>query len=117
MNLVDIASDLLLINKDLRFRLKNSRNIDDFELYDFTQVWGSTALGFGGIGGQAMTAARTYVFVPASCDENCFVYFGSKYAYDVPYSNEIMIDISKQNIESVYRKGKYLIQNEILMGV
>jgi hypothetical protein len=35
----------------------------DSEMYCFPQVWGSTALGFGGIGGQAITSALTTVFL------------------------------------------------------
>ena len=33
----------------------------DLDMYMFPQTWGSTALGFGGIGGQTITTAQTVV--------------------------------------------------------
>ena len=104
------ARELLTIEDDLPARLDYSKErpkIDDFELYTFEQVWGSTALGFGGIGGQAITSARTYVLVPQSCNQNCFVYFAGRFAYAVPYSREFMDDVLTGRVEPVYRKGKY----------
>lgn len=50
----------------------------------FPQTWGSTALGFGGIGGQAITNAYTTI---VECDHTGYraVYFGGgKLAYLVP---------------------------------
>jgi hypothetical protein len=47
----------------------------------FTQMWGSTALGFGGIGGQAMTEA--YTVVVQGPDGTCAVYWDGKWAYNV----------------------------------
>lgn len=49
----------------------------------FPQTWGSTSLGFGGIGGQAFTDAYTVVI---SCVRTgaCAVYFGGRFAYMVP---------------------------------
>lgn len=51
----------------------------------FPQLWGSTALGFGGIGGSAMTTAYTVV-VESSVVGQRAVYFGSsgRLAYIVP---------------------------------
>lgn len=46
--------------------------------YSFPQTWGSTALGFGGIGGQAITTAQTYVVLANGA---IYVYFGSRFAY------------------------------------
>ena len=80
-----MARDILSIEADLPFRFdyreKQTVSVDDFELHTFEQMWGSTALGFGGIGGLAMTSARTYVFVPVTCDQKCIVYFGCRFAY------------------------------------
>ena len=63
--LTEMAREILSIEADLPFRLDYSDNsnptLDDFELHTFEQTWGSTALGFGGVGGQAITTARTYV--------------------------------------------------------
>ena len=81
--------------------------LDDFDMYTFEQVWGSTSLGFGGIGGQAMTTARTYVFVPINGSRTCFVYFAGKFAYKVNYSEKFMEDVSKCNMASVAMSRKY----------
>lgn len=109
--LTKMAKELLIIESDLPNRfdysLKPYATIDDFEIYIFEQVWGSTALGLGGVGGQAMTAANTYVFIPISTNEKCFVYFGSRFAYAVPYSRVFWEDVAKQNMEPVYHSGKY----------
>lgn len=109
--LTQIAKEILLIEADLSYRLDYSENprptIDDFEMYTFEQTWGSTALGFGGIGGQAITSARTYVFVPMNCDQKCHVYFAGRYAYSAKYSRTFMEDVSKMNMASVPMSSKY----------
>lgn len=109
--LTDMAIEILLIEKDLPFRFdygeKISPTVDDFELHTFEQIWGSTALGFGGMGGQAITTARTYVLIPRLCNQNCFVYFNGKFAYAVPYSDILMKDIRSQNMASVAKSCKY----------
>jgi len=107
-----IAREVLAIESDLPYRLDYTLNskpcIDDFEIHIFEQTWGSTALGFGGIGGQAMTTANTYVFVPQAMEEKCYVYFAGRFAYAVEYSREFMEDVVKQNVASVSSKGKYI---------
>lgn len=109
--LTKMAKELLMIEGDLPFRFDYSKGdnptIDDFELHTFEQTWGSTALGFGGIGGQAMTAANTYVLVPMECDQLCCVYFAGRYAYSAPYCEALRLDIAKQNMASVREKGRY----------
>ena len=109
--LTEMARELLAIEADLPFRFKYKEKpyptIDDFELYTFEQVWGSTALGFGGIGGQAMTSARTYVFIPIHCNQKCFVYFAGRYAYAADYSEKFMEDVLNNNMAAVYESGKY----------
>lgn len=113
--LVGMAREILAIEADLPYRLdyneKPRPTIDDFELYTFNQVWGSTALGFGGIGGQAMTQARTYVFVPVTCNQKCFVYFGGRFAYNADYCEAFKEDIRNQNMAPVARSGKYRNEN------
>jgi hypothetical protein len=119
--LTKMASELLLIEEDLTFRMEfvngKKPSVDFFRMYSFTQWWGSTALGFGGIGGQAMTEARTYVFIPEIDDQQAHVYFGSRYAYSVPReyispNSSFMEDIRHQNMEPVYRKEKYFKKEE-----
>ena len=108
--LVGIARELLAIEADLPYRfdyLNERPTIDDFELYTFNQIWGSTALGFGGIGGQAMTSARTYVFVPVTCNQKCFVYFGGRYAYTADYCDNFREDLRNQQMVAVNLAGKY----------
>lgn len=66
---------------------QESKYYPDFEMTMFKQTWGSTALGFGGIGGQAMTSAYTTVVI-----ENysgwCGVFFGERLAYKIKNPNQ-----------------------------
>lgn len=109
--LTTMAREILNIEADLPHRLDYTKSprpsLDDFEIYTFEQIWGSTALGFGGVGGQAMTSARTYVFVPESCYEKCFVYFAGRFAYAVNYSASFMEDVAHREMASVSASGKY----------
>jgi hypothetical protein len=52
----------------------------------FEQMWGSTALGFGGIGGAAMTTALT-VCLRGHNGDWC-VYFSGRFAYRIDTPNE-----------------------------
>ena len=104
-----------MIEKDLLYRMDYSKEekhfrvgFDDFDMYIFEQTWGSTALGFGGIGGQAMTSANTYVFVPVTCHQNCFVYFDGRFAYQVPYSESFMEDVRNHSMKSVSQSRLYI---------
>lgn len=111
--LINTAREILAIESDLpnRFDYSNEKpTIDDFELHTFEQTWSSTSLGFGGVGGQVITSARTYVFVPLWCNQKCFIYFGSRFAYAAPYNDVLVEDIRKHNMESVSRSGKYYIK-------
>lgn len=98
-----MARELLMINEDFPFRLgADARRIsaDDFEIYTFTQAWGSTALGFGGIGGQAITKANTYVLEPVAPNapdyKTCHVYFAGRYAYSAPCNSTLGADLVSQ---------------------
>ena len=108
-----MAMEILDIESDLPYRfdytLKYPPQIDDFDLFTFEQVWSSTALGFGGIGGQAITSATTYVFIPKSTESKCFVYFAGKFAYSVKYSRKFMEDVIANNVASVGASAKYSI--------
>ena len=113
--LTETALDLLLIEKDILYRMDYSKedkhfrvSVDDFAMYIFEQTWGSTALGFGGIGGQAMTTANTYVFIPVTCHQNCFVYFDGRFAYQVPYSKSFMEDVRNHSMKSVNQSRLYI---------
>lgn len=113
--LTDTALDLLLIEKDILYRMDYSKedkhfriSVDDFAMYIFEQTWESTALGFGGIGGQAMTTANTYVFIPVTCHQNCFVYFDGRFAYQVPCSKSFMEDVRNHSMKSVNQSRLYI---------
>lgn len=109
-----MAKQLLMINDDLPFRLydyedyKLNIHVDHFEIETFVQMWGSTALGFSGIGGQSMTSENTYVLIPIDGNVKfCYVYFGGRFAYHCPYSEVLCEDIKRQNVASVAQSGKY----------
>jgi len=110
--LTEMARDILYIESDLPYRLDYSEKpyptVDDFELYTFEQIWGSTALGFGGMSGQAITTARTYVFIPVNCNQKCFVYFAGRFAYKVNYSETFMEDVRNCMVASVSESKKYV---------
>lgn len=109
--LTRIAQEVLFIESDLPRRFDYSSGerpeINDFEIHLFEQTWGSTALGFSGIGGQAITTANTYVFVPVSCNQKCFVYFAGEFAYAAPLCEKLMEDIRMHHMASVAQSGKY----------
>ena len=111
--LTKMAMNILAIEADLPYRFdysdKSHPTVNDFELHTFEQTWGSTALGFGGIGGQAMTSARTYVFIPMSINQKCFVYFAGRFAYAVDYSDKFMKDVLGCNVAAVHESGKYKV--------
>jgi hypothetical protein len=79
----------------------------------FHQVWGSTALGYGGIGGAAMTPAYTVIvnFNEVSC-----VYFANgPLAYTIDRRTQSIKgqaafdeDVSKLNLAAASEAGKYL---------
>ena len=69
---------------------------------------GSTALGFGGIGGQAMTTAYTTVLVD-NYTGWCGVFFGEILAYKILNPNQLFWeDIHNENMSEVSRRGKYI---------
>ena len=109
--LTQMAREILQIEADLPYRFDYKENpsptLEDFEIHTFEQVWGSTALGFGGMGGQEMTSATTYVFIPTCCDQKCFVYFAGRFAYAADYSEAFKEDVAKRNMVSVSKAGKY----------
>lgn len=74
----------------------------------FPQTWGSTALGFGGIGGAAMTTAYT-IIIESELVAGLAVYFGGHFAYRIDRPNEKMLeDIARQCMADVKSaKGLY----------
>lgn len=78
-----------------------------YEVYVFPQIWGSTALGFGGVGCSAMTKAYTTVIN----QENTSIYgvfFGEKLAYIVENPTyDFYQDIKNHNMASLNDYTKY----------
>ena len=64
----------------------------------FPQTWSSTALGFGGIGGQAFTSAYVCV-IESNLVGQYAVYFGGRLAYVIERPNEKFVeDIARQRM-------------------
>lgn len=103
MNLLDMAAELIRIHQDITRR---RRKLEDFDVYDFDQTWASTALGFGGIGGSAMTTARTYVLVPMD-EEKAYIYFGGSFAYECGINDRFRNDIRNKRMVSVAESVVY----------
>lgn len=74
----------------------------------FTQTWSSTALGFGGVGGQAITDSYTVVIESLRISGFC-VYFGGRFAYKIDKPNDqFWKDIAEHNLSEVSdAKEKY----------
>jgi hypothetical protein len=82
----------------------------EVEVYHFPQTWSSTALGFGGVGGQAFTTAYTTVVIHV---RDAAVYFNGGYAYLIADFNEhLMEDIRDQNVAARGHSGKYKSKQE-----
>lgn len=84
--------------------ITKKRKHDPFDLVVyamFLQTWGSTALGFGGIGGQAITDAYTVVIKSNRVSGYC-VYFGGIFAYKISNPNVLFFgDIRAQDLYEV----------------
>lgn len=107
MKLTRLAIDLLNIREDLQIRTNGEFTGDAAEIWDFDQMWGSTALGFSGMGGQAMTTARTYVVMP-DYNSPVYVYFGGLFAYAVDEINDkFKNDLRNHRMASVLESGRY----------
>ncbi len=88
---------------------KTRRHSDrDIEVYAmFSQTWSSTALGFGGVGGQAITSAYTIVLRSHILGQYC-VYFGGRFAYHIKCINQEFIkDVMNREMRSVKNKIHY----------
>lgn len=79
---------------------------DELAVIQFDQTWGSTALGFGGIGGASITTAPTTIVHTIS---QYAVYFAGKHAYTIEDPNRAFFDdVQYRDMVSVAQKGKYL---------
>lgn len=79
----------------------------DLELIMFPQTWGSTALGFSGIGGQAMTGAYTTVVLD-DCELYYSVFFGERLAYTIyDPAAAFFADLKSHKMKPVREAGAY----------
>ena len=91
---------------DVRIKKTRKHSPYDLTVYAmFTQTWGSTALGFGGISGQAVTSAYVCV-IESNLIGQYAVYFGGRLAYVIERPNpQFFTDISGQRMVDA-RLGK-----------
>ncbi len=81
---------------------------DELEVFSFPQSWGSTALGFGGMGGCAVTTAQTTVVMARARFMCALVYFGNRLAYKVETPNErFWEDLSKRRMVPLAEAALY----------
>lgn len=94
------------IERDYRnIKGKVRPDVGDCLIYHFPQMWGSTSLGFGGMGGAAMTTAYTTVIV---CDKDAAVFFGGRHAYSVDnFTDDFFKDVASHRMPSVKDAVKY----------
>ena len=71
----------------------------------FHRPGGSTALGFEGIGGSAMTKAMTTVVLKT--DSSADVYFGTRLAYHAKVNERFMEDLNRRNMCSQHEAKKH----------
>jgi hypothetical protein len=93
-------------NRLLAFAESEGCYKEDIEIYVFPQVWSSTALGYGGIGGQAITSSHTIVFYNTTTD-NALLSYGRTFIKIEKPNRLFMDDIFNHSIEPAYKLGKY----------
>lgn len=89
--------------------VQKSRRPSHYEcsVVSFPQLWSSTALGFGGIGGRAMTAAQTTI-IESEHNRDVCVYFGTRFAYHIKRPNQLFSqDVSAQRVAPVSKHSRY----------
>jgi len=73
----------------------------------FPQTWSSAALGFGGIGGRAITPAYT-IIIESEHGLGFCVYFGGRFAYRIEHPNDHFHgDIIHQKMANISESSKY----------
>lgn len=77
----------------------------EVDAYSFPQMWGSTALGFGGMGGASMTTAQTTIVM---YHRSAAVYFGTQFAYAIPaVTPQFMDDVKQHRVVACADVEKY----------
>jgi hypothetical protein len=101
-------------SKDRTATITKSQRHSDYTMtvYNvFPQDWSSTALGFGGMGGQAITGAYTVIIESKQACGFC-VYFGGRFAYRIEKPNEKFFDdIANRQMHEVQGAKKLYERN------
>lgn len=93
--------------EEIKGEIKETNYCPKYELTTFKQMWGSTALGFGGFGGQAMTEAYTTVVEEVGSGW-VGVFFDDRLAYKIKNPNrKFYKDLANENMEAVDRSWIY----------
>jgi len=80
---------------------RRHRELDMSVYAMFPQSWSNTALGFGGMAGQAITSAYTVVLESEEGYGYC-VYFGGRFAYNIlKPTQQFYHDIAERNMHKV----------------
>lgn len=88
--------------EDRRIKKKAQHTEYHISIYAmFPQTWSSTSLGFGGIGGQAITSAYTTILESEQGSGFC-VYFGGQFAYRIEHPNTVFLeDVARRSMSAV----------------
>lgn len=109
----EILPDVKLVHRSADSMVRPSAS--DVFITHFQQMWGSTALGFGGMGGAAMTECYTTV-IWLRDGSVAAVFFDGRHAYSVDNPNKIFFDdVYKFSVESIRGAKKY--ENSAPTGV
>lgn len=93
--------------KNIKLEVIQENYRPEFDFTMFSQIWGSTALGFSGIGGQAMTKAYTTVIIEEYL-KIAGVFFEDELAYIIKNPNDIFYkDLYNHRMNSVFEKSQY----------
>ncbi len=83
----------------------------------FPQTWGDTSLGFGGVGGQAMTMAYTTIITDGAVFA---VYFGQRFAYLIGRErinlDAFRRDVANRDMAEVCKASRYRITSAKVVG-
>lgn len=104
-----LGRELEMVNDDLFDNVEDTR----YRPYLFEQMWPSTALGFPGYGGSAMTKAWTIVMLPTAPHLRALVYFGGQFAYEADMNDEFQHDLACGRMANVMNSGKYRTKKEV----
>lgn len=79
-------------DRDARVTKTRKHSVHDVSIIAmFPQTWSTTALGFGGLGGNAITTAYTTI-LQSNWGEGCCVYFSGRFAYRVARPNHLFYE-------------------------